>query len=556
MTGTFLLLLLFTGVAVTGRIINRMAAEMSGRIVTQIGEYHFHLLQIEFTKGGEALDVAAEYMSDYPACTDAELQVLASTLTAIHPKLERMWFLTPGNVVKSFLRHAGTPAATPVSPQTDRSASLQDERKRAQTVRSNTLPAGRDKSLQAAPSKTQPTYRNKPQQSVAGTAFYPSEAAAALRKDTLWSGVVVRADSVHIWCMARRFTDRNGGEHLCGAELPLLDIHSYLTEQNPYSRSYATVLTTDGTIVYHPERELIGTRTADTAALRMLRRVATTGREQLSGTVSEYLGVEEERIYYPLDVPGGRWIACIGIPRLTIEQQISDFHFFTVLTAVISILFFAVLLVLAQRRWRREYQLRQESERESEKLHLQQVLEQIDPHFLFNSLNSLYALIRTDAEQARAFTLTLSRVYRHLLERRNEILAALDDEIDFTWQYYSLQKIRFGERIVLTVAVDPALRKSRIPSMSLQTLVENAVKHNRITASTPLCIRIYTDGQGLVIENNFTPRPGGNTDSLGMGLERIRAVYRFYTEENISVETTDEMFRCRLPLLPAETSDD
>lgn len=517
MTGTFLLLLLFTGVAVTGRIINRMAAEMSGRIVTQIGEYHYHLLQIEFTKGGEALDIAARYVGDRPTCTDAELQMLASTLTASNPELERMWFLIPGSGVKSFQRNAGTPFTGQVQPQND---------------------------------------RNKASQSVAENTLYPSEAAAALRRDTLWSGVVVRADSVCIWGMARRFTDRNGREHICGAELPLLDIHTYLTEQNPYSRSYATVLTTDGTIVYHPERELIGTRTADTAALGMLRRVAATGREQLSGTVSEYLGVEEERIYYPLDIPGGRWIACIGIPHLTIEQQISDFHFFTMLTAVISILFFAVLLILAQRRWRREYQLRLESERESEKLHLQQVLEQIDPHFLFNSLNSLYALIRTDAEQARTFTLTLSRMYRHLLERRNEILATLDDEIDFTWQYYSLQKIRFGERIVLTLAVDPALRKGRIPSMSLQTLVENAVKHNRITTSTPLCIRIFTDGEGLVIENNFTPRPDGNTDSLGMGLERIRAVYRFYTEENISVDASERTFRCRLPLLPPATSDD
>ena len=243
-------------------------------------------------------------------------------------------------------------------------------------------------------------------------------------------------------------------------------------------------------------------------------------------------------------------MAGIGIPRLVIEQEIDDFHFYTVFAAVISVLFFAVLLVLAQRRWRREYDLRRHSERESAQLHLQQLLEQIDPHFLFNSLNSLYALIRCNPDQAREFTLTLSRVYRRVLERRKQILSTLAEEIDFTWQYYTLQKIRFDDRIELTSAIDPALRNWRIPSMSLQTLVENAVKHNSITGGNPLHIRIRTEGESFLIENNYTPRSDGDKESLGMGLERIRSVYRFYTEENISISVGDGTFRCRLPLLP------
>lgn len=88
--------------------------------------------------------------------------------------------------------------------------------------------------------------------------------------------------------------------------------------------------------------------------------------------------------------------------------------------------------------------------------------------------------------------------------------------------------------------------------MSLQTLVENALKHNRITGLNPLRIRIRTEGESLVIENNYTPRSEGNAESLGVGLERIRSVYRFYTEENISISSDAEAFRCRLPLLPPE----
>ena len=177
---------------------------------------------------------------------------------------------------------------------------------------------------------------------------------------------------------------------------------------------------------------------------------------------------------------------------------------------------------------------------------------QISPHFFFNSLNSLYALIRCNPDQAREFTLTLSRVYRRVLERRKQILSTLAEEIDFTWQYYTLQKIRFDDRIELTSAIDPALRNWRIPSMSLQTLVENAVKHNSITGGNPLHIRIRTEGESFLIENNYTPRSDGDKESLGMGLERIRSVYRFYTEENISISVGDGTFRCRLPLLPPE----
>ena len=97
-----------------------------------------------------------------------------------------------------------------------------------------------------------------------------------------------------------------------------------------------------------------------------------------------------------------------------------------------------------------------------------------------------------------------------------------------------------------------ALRNWRIPSMSLQTLVENAVKHNSITGGNPLHIRIRTEGESFLIENNYTPRSDGDKESLGMGLERIRSVYRFYTEENISISVGDGTFRCRLPLLPPE----
>lgn len=442
------------------------------------------------------LDASVQFMREHPAPTDGELHALAATLMRMDPKAGCVWFAEAGG----------------------------------RTIRS--YPRG------AAPRTTE----------AAGD--FRQRLIAATDGDSVRSHVA-NSGRVQVWSMACPVTDRAGCRHVCGVDFPLPEIYTCMT-QSPASSGYATLFDPEGVIVYHPDSLKLGRPASDPTGLAAFRKVAATGQRVTVHAISDYLGIDEERIYYPIQLGGRRWVAGIGIPRLVIEQGIDDFHFYTVFAAVISVLFFAVLLVLAQRRWRREYDLRRHSERESAQLHLQQVLEQIDPHFLFNSLNSLYALIRRSPDQAREFTLTLSRVYRRVLERRKQILSTLSEEIDFTWQYYTLQKIRFDNRIELTTAIDPALRNWRIPSMSLQTLVENAVKHNRITDGNPLHIRIRTEGESLLIENNYTPRSDGDKESLGVGLERIRSVYRFYTEENISISVADGTFRCRLPLLPPE----
>lgn len=152
-----------------------------------------------------------------------------------------------------------------------------------------------------------------------------------------------------------------------------------MAEQNPHSRSYAILLDPEGMIVYHPNPQMLGRPANESSGFEAFREVLATGRQTITYTVSEYLGVDEERIYYPLQLGrpplGGRASA---FPAWAIEQDIDDFHFYTILTAVISVLFFATLLIVAQRRWRREYDrgvFRSRSRRSAS----QQVLEQIDP---------------------------------------------------------------------------------------------------------------------------------------------------------------------------------
>ncbi|WP_290539682.1 histidine kinase [Alistipes sp.] len=495
-TGTILLILLVAGILIAGRTINSVAMQMSERIVTHISEYHYRLLQVEFERSEGVLEASAQFMREQSAPTEAERHVLAATLMRMDPKAGCVWFAEAGGrTIRSYPR-----AAEPRTTATDRD--------------------------------------------------FRQQLIATTDGDSVYSRVT-DSGRIQVWSMARTVTDRAGRRHICGIDFPLSEIYTRMT-QNPASSGYAMLFDPEGVIVYHPDSLKMGHPANDPAGRAAFRKVVKTGRSLTVHAISDYLDIDEERTYYPMRLGGERWVAGIGIPRLVIEQEIDEFHFYTVFASVISVLFFAVLLVLAQRRWRREYDLRRHSEQESAQLHLQQLLEQIDPHFLFNSLNSLYALIRSNPEQAREFTLTLSRVYRRVLEHRKQILATLAEEIDFTWQYYTLQKIRFDDRIELTTAIDPALRNWRIPSMSLQTLVENAVKHNSITGGNPLHIRISTEGESLLIENNYTPRNDGDKESLGLGLERIRSVYRFYTEENISISIDKGTFRCRMPMLPPE----
>lgn len=489
-TGAILLVLLAAGVLLTGRIINRRAGQMSDRIVTEISESHCLLLQAELDRTEKILTASARFLGTHTDVSDRELQVLTSTLLEVDAKADAIWFAKPGDGL--LRRYSRDGAFT--------------------TTGSGRIPKA-DSGIRSA---------------------------------------IVEREGIRIWVLTCTVRNAAGQLRTCGVDYPLPKLYAYMTEKHPHSRSSAMLLDPHGVIVFHPDSLLLGQTLTDEASREAFRRATTTGRRVLTEAFSDYLGVEEQRIYYPIRLGSQCWVAGIGIPRLVIEQEIDDFHLYTILTALISVLLFAVLLVLAQRRWRREYALRRLSEQESAQLQLQQVIEQIDPHFLFNSLNSLYALIRCNPEQAREFTLTLSRVYRRVLERRKQILATLAEEIEFTWQYHSLQQIRFGESLELTTAIDPALRNRRIPAMSLQTLVENAVKHNRISTRNPLRIRIRTEGETLLIENNCTPRDNESPESLGVGLERIRSVYRFYTDQNISISIEQGLFRCRLPLLPEE----
>lgn len=172
----------------------------------------------------------------------------------------------------------------------------------------------------------------------------------------------------------------------------------------------------------------------------------------------------------------------------------------------------------------------------------------VDPHFLFNSFNVLSGLIDENPEKAQEFLSGLSKIYRYILEQRNEDTSTVGDELDFATKYLNLQKMRFEDSIDLETRISNEAMQKKIPSLSLQLLLENAIKHNGFNASNPLKISISEDDDALVVTNSIQKRKNIK-DSAGMGLQNINDRYSLLVKKEIVVDTENDLFTVKLPLI-------
>lgn len=173
---------------------------------------------------------------------------------------------------------------------------------------------------------------------------------------------------------------------------------------------------------------------------------------------------------------------------------------------------------------------------------------QLDPHFLFNSLNVLTSLIEEHPENAQKFTTSLSKVYRYVLEQKNKDLVTVDEELKFAKTYMSLLKMRFEDSIVFDIPEQSTNPESKVVPLSLQLLLENAVKHNIVTSSKPLHIKIYEDRGMLIVENNLQAKQVLKKSS-GVGLNNIKQRYRLLTNKQVSIGETKNTFIVAIPML-------
>lgn len=174
---------------------------------------------------------------------------------------------------------------------------------------------------------------------------------------------------------------------------------------------------------------------------------------------------------------------------------------------------------------------------------------QVNPHFLFNSLNTLASLVYNDPDTAASFIRQMAKVYRYVLENRDKEVITLEEEMRFLEAYLYLVKIRFDEGIRFEVTIPPATLQLFLPPMSLQLLIENALKHNIVSASKPLSVRIAATSEWLEVSNNLQPKLSPEP-STKTGLENIRSRYSFLSQRPVQIEPTATSFTVRIPLLP------
>ena len=248
-------------------------------------------------------------------------------------------------------------------------------------------------------------------------------------------------------------------------------------------------------------------------------------------------------------------ILLMGIYKIPLEkflerQTFEAYRVSLLIATVVSLIFYAV--------W--YYRNRQETKVKEQKIiagtasaKFDALKNQLDPHFLFNSLNVLTSLIEEDPYQAQKFTTSLSKVYRYVLEQKNKDLVSVDEELQFAKTYVKLLKMRFEDSIIFELPEKSNNPEAKIIPLSLQLLLENAVKHNVVTSDKPLRIRVFeTDGE-LVVSNNLQEKQVVKKSS-GVGLTNIKQRYGILTDRTVEIVKTSADFSVRLPMLTKRIS--
>jgi LytS/YehU family sensor histidine kinase len=173
---------------------------------------------------------------------------------------------------------------------------------------------------------------------------------------------------------------------------------------------------------------------------------------------------------------------------------------------------------------------------------------QISPHYLFNSLNTISSLIFKDTQSAEQFIRRLAQTYQYILSTQNKSYVLLKDEVEFVQSYYYLLRIRFQQQLTVDINLPSGIMNSKIPPLTLQMLVENAVKHNNMSNDKKLFIYITAQDNTYVKVMNTKTGNQFNVSSFKVGLENIRKRYQFFTEKQIEVKD-DEKFVVSLPVI-------
>ncbi|SHG31170.1 Cache domain-containing protein [Pedobacter caeni] len=377
------------------------------------------------------------------------------------------------------------------------------------------------------------------------------------------------ADSLH-WLTATNKRQQGNTLLLMGLDINLKDLQRSFYDVDATGISYAFIVDETGLCITNPNEKLIGQRLYEMKPDAMISQVIADGNIRNEVVMSDYLKLPVTRYYIPDLIKGLNWTIIVDIPGFVLDEDLAAVRSYSIYMGLIAVAVILTLIWLYQRRWQKEFLLRREVEihrqelsmekqmlntiaerqqKENALLQLGKLKEKVNPHFLFNSLSSLNALIVQDPDLAKSFVVKLSRVYRYVLESYPNGLATVAEELRFMNEYFFLLKIRFGEALQpLDLDLSEEHLQGKIPFMSLQTLIENAVKHNVLSKSKPLKIRIESRDDGIVVSNNLQLRPDVR-DSGKQGLNYLQSTYAYFGNEQLKYGIEAGQYQVYLPVL-------
>ncbi|MCK4853844.1 MAG: histidine kinase, partial [Bacteroidales bacterium] len=206
-------------------------------------------------------------------------------------------------------------------------------------------------------------------------------------------------------------------------------------------------------------------------------------------------------------------------------------------------------LIFFYKQWKHNFSKSIRLEKDNIQAKYETLKTQINPHFLFNSLNSLTNLV-DDNEKAVTYISDLSEFLRYMLSSRDKELVLVREEINLLKKYIHLQQSRFKTNLSITVDVPESFYHFAIPPLVLQMLVENSIKHNIISRDKPLKVSVRAGNKSLVVENNLQKKSG--ISSTGQGLRNITERYRLFTTREVEITETSAIFKVAIPLLTLE----
>ncbi len=356
-----------------------------------------------------------------------------------------------------------------------------------------------------------------------------------------------------------------------GSTINLYDLYNFFTTVDVTSTNYVYVFNKAGICITHPNEKFIGKNIFDFTDIKANDTITSTiksnfpqDRYTLNDASSEFIkNTEIKRFIKPLNTKNFEGYIVVNHLSYMIDEKVERTKFYVGFIFLGTVFLIIVIFLLFNKITSKTYQEKaaiiEEKNRlliENEKIknantltQLQQLKNQINPHFLFNSLNSLYMLIGLNQENAQKFTMNLSKIYRYLIVPPKENVVVIKQELAFIEQYMDLQKSRFSEELIFNLKIeDSKSLEKNIPYLALQIVVENAIKHNIATIDQPLTIEILVKSNLIIVKNTFQKKEIV-LENEKFGLKYLQKIYNFYRINNFKTIVEGGEFICYLPYI-------